>query len=252
MDSSRSNGTNRSRIRGTPPTPSHARLDVARLADHRLALAVVAEAARLQHRRQPHLGHGGLQLLQASRPVRTAWSRSRGRGRTTSPRAGPGPPPAPGARDAPGRALQVLHGCRVHVLELVGDGVQPGHEPVEHVRVVVATGHDRGDLAADVPRPGRGAGSALPAGTPPGRACGPAGRHPGSRAASRLRVGLAQHPLRLLLAVPVQRLPHLRVLVRQDRCGQQRGVDRAGPPMASVPTGSRPASGRWRGGSPRR
>ena len=41
-----------SRISGTPPSSSHARVDVGRGAQHRLALAVVAAAPGLQHRGQ--------------------------------------------------------------------------------------------------------------------------------------------------------------------------------------------------------
>ena len=52
IESSRSNGTKPSRMSGRPPSVSHAASHVRRRAEHRLPLAVVAEAPRLQHRGQ--------------------------------------------------------------------------------------------------------------------------------------------------------------------------------------------------------
>ena len=90
IDSSRSNGTNPSRISGTPPSSRPRGVDVGRGAQHDLALAVVAAAPRLQHRGQPERVDRGVERRRGRRRRGTARSRSRARGTSPSRRAGPG------------------------------------------------------------------------------------------------------------------------------------------------------------------
>ena len=89
IDSSRANGTNASRISGTPPSSAHAAVDIGVGAQHRLALAVVAAAPGLQHRGQAERADRAIAGRRGSRPRGTARSRSTGRCTPPSRRAGP-------------------------------------------------------------------------------------------------------------------------------------------------------------------
>ena len=102
IESSRSNATSRSRIDGTSPIARHASSASTGVVDHRLPLAVVAQPARLQHRRRPHPFHRRAELLR--RRHRFVRRRSAGRRRRRAPSPAPGPARSRAPRPAGTRA----------------------------------------------------------------------------------------------------------------------------------------------------
>ena len=71
-ETSRSNGTKASRIEGAAPTARQAASRSVALADRRLALAVIAEAAGLEHRRAADGADAGVEVALERRPRRKA------------------------------------------------------------------------------------------------------------------------------------------------------------------------------------
>ena len=195
IESSRTNGTRRSRMAGTWPSSFQAISATVAASTADLALAVVAAAAGLEHGRAADRGDRAAQLRDVVDLVVLGGADAELREELLLGQ--------PVLRDRQRRArrpdldlaLEPLDGGGRHVLELPRHDVALGRQRIERGAVVVGGDAQRADLAGA----GGGVGveqrqSRRPAGAPTGRACGRAGRRRARRPSRALaRVGPVEH-----------------------------------------------------------